>query len=128
MAGSTVDTGASGRYKSGVPKKPENSRVPSVLGNVPVVGDLAKSAEAQARWLQELVEQNARLIGQLPATLKSFNDALERFNETVGRLDRAVSRIEAATGTLIGPLDKLVGTLDPKALRDLARRAPRPPS
>ena len=36
--------------------------------------------------------QNARLVAQLPATIKSFNDSLERFNQTVGRLDRVVAR------------------------------------
>ena len=33
--------------------------------------------------MQELLEQNARLIGQFPATMKTFNDSLERFNQTV---------------------------------------------
>jgi len=73
-----------------------------------VVDDLVKSADQQARWMQELVEQNARLIGQFPATMKSFNDALERFNDTVGRLDRAVTQIEAASRQLTGPLEKAV--------------------
>ena len=33
--------------------------------------------------MQELLEQNARLVGQFPATIKTFNDSLERFNQTV---------------------------------------------
>jgi ABC-type transporter Mla subunit MlaD len=93
-----------------------------------VVGDLAKSAEAQAKWLQEMVEQNGRLIGQFPATMKTFNDSLERFNETIGRLDRAVTRIESATRQLTGPLEKLAGTLDTKTVRDLLRRLTPPSS
>jgi ABC-type transporter Mla subunit MlaD len=102
-------------------KKPESSRVPSAVGAIPVVGDLVKSADQQARWMQDMLEQNARLVGQFPATMKSFNDALERFNETVGRLDRAVTRIESASRQLTGPLEKVAATLDPKALRDLPR-------
>ena len=85
----------------------KNSRVPQAVGSIPVVGDLVKQAEGQAQWLQDLVEQNARLVGQLPATMKSFNDSLERFNQTVGRLDKAVSRIESATSQLIGPLEQV---------------------
>jgi ABC-type transporter Mla subunit MlaD len=78
-------------YKSGVAK---TSRVPSAVGSIPLVGDLMKQADTQAQWLQELVEQNARLVGQLPATIKTFNDSLERFNQTVGRLDRMVTQVE----------------------------------
>src|SRR5579875_2640586 len=104
---------ATGREQSG------GSRVPSAVGAIPVVGDLARQLETQARWLQELVEQNARLVGQLPATMKSFNDSLERFNQTVGRLDRAVSRIEAASAALTGPVERLGESLDPRALREL---------
>lgn len=85
----------------------KDSRVPKAVGSLPVVGDLVKQAEGQAQWLQELVEQNARLVGQLPATMKAFNDSLERFNQTVGRLDKAVSRIEGATSQLIGPLEQV---------------------
>lgn len=69
--------------------------------------------------MQEILEQNARLVAQFPATVKSFNDALERFNQTVGRLDRAVGSIERASKSLAGPLDKLADALDPKTLRDL---------
>lgn len=100
-------------------KKPEGSRVPSAVGAIPVVGDLVKSADQQARWMQEVLEQNARLVGQFPATMKSFNDSLERFNQTIGRLDRAVNRIEAASRNLAGPMEKVAGALDPKMLRDL---------
>lgn len=100
-------------------KKPESSRIPSAVGAIPVVGDLMKSAETQAQWMQAVLEQNARLIGQFPATLKTFNDTLERFNQTVGRLDRAVTRIESASRTITGPLDKVAGALDPAALREL---------
>jgi ABC-type transporter Mla subunit MlaD len=98
-----------------MPKKPDGSRVPPAVGAIPVVGDLVKSADQQARWMQEILEQNARLVAQFPATMKSFNDALERFNQTIGRLDRAVTRIENASR----PLGKLAGSLDPKTLRDL---------
>ena len=100
-------------------KKPESSRVPSAVGSIPVVGDLMKSAEQQARWMQEILEQNARLVAQFPATMKSFNDTLERFNQTIGRLDKAVSRIEGASKNLTGPLEKVASSLDPKALRDI---------
>jgi ABC-type transporter Mla subunit MlaD len=99
--------------------EPGRSRLSAAVGGVPVLGDLARQVEAQARWLQELVEQNARLVGQLPATLKSFNDSLERFNQTVGRLDRAVSRIETSTARLAAPMERLSSALDPKALREL---------
>jgi ABC-type transporter Mla subunit MlaD len=114
-----VDTVAATGYKSRVPKKPESSRVPSAVGAIPVVGDLMKSAESQARWMQEMLEQNARLVGQLPATMRTFNDSIERFNQTIGRLDRAVSRIETATKNLTGPMEKMVGALDPKVLREI---------
>ncbi|MDT4939296.1 MAG: hypothetical protein QOG80_2967 [Pseudonocardiales bacterium] len=90
----------------------KNSRVPSAVGSIPVVGDLVKQADAQAHWLQELVEQNARLVSQLPATIKTFNDSLERFNQTIGRLDRVVSRIEGASSQLIGPLEQMTPQLD----------------
>jgi hypothetical protein len=100
-------------------KKPESSRIPSAVGAIPVVGDLMKSADSQARWMQEMVEQNARLVGQFPATMKTFNDSIERFNQTVGRLDRAVTRIETASKNLTVPLEKLVGAMDPKTVREL---------
>jgi ABC-type transporter Mla subunit MlaD len=102
-----------------VAKKPEGSRVPSAVGAIPVVGDLVKTADHQARWMQEVLEQNARLVGQFPATMKSFNDSLERFNQTIGRLDRAVSRIEAASKNLAGPMEKMAGALDPKTFREI---------
>jgi ABC-type transporter Mla subunit MlaD len=102
-----------------VAKKPDPSRVPSAVGSIPVVGDLMRSADQQARWMQEILEQNARLVAQFPATMRSFNDALERFNQTVGRLDKAVSQIESATRTLTGPLEKVTAALDPKALREI---------
>jgi ABC-type transporter Mla subunit MlaD len=90
----------------------KSSRVPPGVGAIPVVGELVKQADQQARWLQEVLEQNTRLIGQLPATMKSFNDSLERFNQTVTRLDRIVSQIERTTATLIGPLDQLSQRMD----------------
>jgi ABC-type transporter Mla subunit MlaD len=90
----------------------KNTRVPSAVGSIPVVGDLVKQADAQAQWLQELVEQNARLVGQLPATIKTLNDSLERFNQTISRLDRVVSRIESASSQLIGPLEQMTPQLD----------------
>jgi ABC-type transporter Mla subunit MlaD len=102
-----------------VAKKPESSRVPSAVRAIPLVGGLFKSADAQAQWMQDLLEQNARLIGQLPATIKTFNDTLERFNQTIGRLDRAVTRIESTTKTLTGPVERLATALDPKTLKDL---------
>ena len=102
-----------------MPKKPESSRVPSAVGAIPLVGDLVKSADQQARWMQQILEQNARLVAQFPATMKSFNDALERFNQTIRRLDTAVSRIEGASKNLTGPLEKVSSALDPKALREI---------
>jgi ABC-type transporter Mla subunit MlaD len=102
-----------------VAKKVESSRIPSAVGAIPVVGDLMKSADAQAQWMQEMLEQNARLIGQFPATMKTFNDSIERFNQTIGRLDRAVNRIEAASKQLTGPLERVAGALDQKSVRDI---------
>ncbi|MCW2496678.1 hypothetical protein [Jatrophihabitans sp.] len=104
----------------------KNSRVPSAVGAIPVVGDLMKQADTQAQWLQELVEQNARLVGQLPATIKTFNDSLERFNQTVGRLDRMVTQVETATNQLVAPmselaprLERLVAAIDVNSVREL---------
>jgi ABC-type transporter Mla subunit MlaD len=104
----------------------KNSRIPSVVGAIPVVGDLVKQADSQAQWLQDLVEQNARLVGQLPATIKSFNDSLDRFNQSVARLDRVVPTIESAAAQIIGPLeqvtpalDRLAGLLEIPTLRDV---------
>jgi ABC-type transporter Mla subunit MlaD len=104
----------------------KSSRVPSALGAIPLVGDLVKQADTQAQWLQDLVEQNARLVSQLPATIKTFNDSLERFNQTVGRLDRMVTQVESATNQLVGPmqeiaprLEKLVAAVDVNTVREL---------
>lgn len=104
----------------------KNSRVPSAVGAIPVVGDLVKQADSQAQWLQELVEQNARLVGQLPATMKTFNDSLETFNQTVQRLDKVVSAMEKATNQLVAPLesitpklDRVAAALDVPTLRDI---------
>ena len=91
----------------------------AALGGVPVIGDLARSAETQAKWMQEVLDQNARLVGQLPATMKSFNDSLERFNQTISRLDRAVTRLEQTSRALTGPLERVSAAIDPQALRDL---------
>lgn len=88
------------------------SRVPAAVGAIPVVGDLVKQVETQAHWLQELVEQNTRLVGQLPATVKTLNDSLETFNQTVQRLDRVVSTIEAASAQLVAPLEAVAPKLD----------------
>lgn len=85
--------------------------MPSAVGAIPVVGDLMKQADSQAQWLQDLVEQNAKLVGQLPDTLKSLNDSLERFNQTVDRLDRMITRVERSTD-----LPALVDTLRKEAL------------
>lgn len=118
------DTAPGSRYESPVPKKP--SHVPSAVGAIPVVGDAMRSAEAQARWMQELLEQNARLVGQVPATMKTFNDSLERFNQTVQRLDRVITRVETTTAQLSAPieelaprLERLVTLLDVPSVRDL---------
>jgi ABC-type transporter Mla subunit MlaD len=103
----------------------KSSRVPSAVGAIPVVGDLVKQADSQAQWLQEMVEQNARLVGQLPATIKSFNDSLEQFNKTVGRLDKVVNRIDAATSQLVAPLEQItpqLGTV-PELVESLLREA-----
>jgi ABC-type transporter Mla subunit MlaD len=85
----------------------KSSRVPGAVGSIPVVGDLMKQADEQARWLQDVLEQNTRLVAQLPATMTSFNDSLERFNTTVARLDRLVSQVERTTAALIVPLEQL---------------------
>src|ERR1044072_923326 len=69
--------------------------------------------------MQDILEQNARLVAQFPATMKSFNDALERFNQTIGRLDRAVTRIEAARTNLAGTLEHVTSAPDPHALREI---------
>jgi ABC-type transporter Mla subunit MlaD len=103
----------------------KNSRVPGAVGAIPVVGDLLKQADGQAQWLQDLVEQNSRLVGQLPATMKNFNDTLERFNQTVARLDAMVTRVEATANQLIGPLDqvdKMINRLDLPQLADTLRK------
>jgi ABC-type transporter Mla subunit MlaD len=103
----------------------KNTRVPGAVGAIPVVGDLLKQADGQAQWLQELVEQNTRLVGQLPATMKNFNDSLERFNQTVSRLDAMVTRVEAAAGQLTGPLeqvDRMLTRLDLPQLADSLRK------
>lgn len=114
-----VDRGRATGYESPVAKMPEPSRVPSAVAAMPVVGGLAKSADAQARWMQDMLEQNARMISQFPETLRSFNDAIERFNQTVGRLDRAVTRIETASKNLTGPMERVAGALDRNAFREL---------
>lgn len=119
-AGTTgVDIRARTGYESRVVKKAESSRIPAAVIGIPVVGDLVRSADAQAHWMQDVLEQNARLVGQFPATMKTFNDALERFNETIGRLDRAVTRIEGATKNILGPLERVANAVDPKTLREL---------
>lgn len=88
------------------------SRVPSAVGAIPVVGDLVKRAEGQAQWAQEVFEQNARMLSQLPATMKALNDSLERFNQTVGRLDSVVTRIEDTASQLLAPLEQVAPNLD----------------
>ncbi|MEO6886907.1 MAG: hypothetical protein ABI232_11590 [Jatrophihabitantaceae bacterium] len=107
----------------------KNSRVPDAVGAIPLVGDLLKTADNQAQFLQDMVEQNARLVGQFPTTMKNFNDALERFNQTVGRLDKVVSTIEAATERVLGPLEEVSAKLervltavDLPSLRDIPAR------
>ena len=57
--------------------------------------------------MQDLVEQNARLVGQFPATMKSFNDSLERFNQTVGAWTAWSPGSRQRARQLIGPLEKL---------------------
>ncbi|PZS35014.1 MAG: hypothetical protein DLM58_04690 [Pseudonocardiales bacterium] len=90
----------------------KSSRVPSAVGAIPVVGDLVKRAEGQAQWAQEVFEQNARMLSQLPATMKALNDSLERFNQTVGRLDSVVTRIEDTAAQLLTPLEQVAPNLD----------------
>jgi ABC-type transporter Mla subunit MlaD len=89
-----------------------SSRVPSAVGSIPLVGGLVRQADNQARWLQDVLEQNARLVGQLPATLKAFNDSLERFNDTVARLDRMIDRIDGVTTGLIAPIEQVAARLE----------------
>ncbi len=100
-------------------KKPDESRLPSAVGSIPVFGEFMKNADAQARWMQDLLEQNARLIGQLPDTIKAFNDSLERFNQSVARLDRATSRMESAGKRLTGPIERILRSLDRKSVREM---------
>jgi ABC-type transporter Mla subunit MlaD len=90
----------------------KSSRVPDAVGALPVVGGLMRQADQQAQWVQDLMEQNARLVGQFPETLKTINDSLERFNQTVQALDRTVARIETATAQLVGPLEAVTPRLD----------------
>jgi methyl-accepting chemotaxis protein len=90
----------------------KSSRVPSAVGAIPVLGDLVKRADSQAQWAQELIEQNARMLSQLPATMKALNDSLERFNQTVGRLDSVVGRIETTATQLLSPLEQVAPNLD----------------
>jgi ABC-type transporter Mla subunit MlaD len=100
----------------------KSSRVPPAVGAIPVVGDLVKQADTQAQWLQELVEQNARLAGQLPATLKTLNDSLERFNDSVQRLDRMVTRMER-TSERVRDLPALADAIRKEALPALRAAA-----
>lgn len=100
-------------------EKKQGGRVPDLVGALPVVGGLVRGADEQMQWAQDLLEQQARLIGQLPATLKTVNDSIERFNQTVQRLDRTVTRIEAATSSLVSPLERAVATLDPARLAEV---------
>jgi methyl-accepting chemotaxis protein len=86
--------------------------VPPAVASLPFLGDLVKQAHTRAQWVQELFEQNARLIGQLPATVKTLNDSLETFNQSVQRLDRAVNTIERATNQLKAPLEAVAPKLD----------------
>ena len=99
--------------------KKQESRVPAAVGAIPVVGDVLKQADQQAQWMQELVEQNARLLGQLPATLKNLNDSIERFNQTVTRLEKTANRIDQTTGVLTGPLGNVLSSLDPSRLAEM---------
>jgi uncharacterized protein YecE (DUF72 family) len=90
----------------------KNSRVPSAVGAIPVVGGLMKQADNQAQWMQELIEQNARMVSQFPATMKNFNDSLERFNQIVARLDQVVSTVEVAAERIVGPLEAIAPRLE----------------
>jgi ABC-type transporter Mla subunit MlaD len=102
-----------------VAQKKQGSRVPAAVGALPVVGGIVKTADQQAQWMQELIEQQARLVGQLPTTLKTLNDSIEKFNQTVNRLERTANRIESTTGVLTGPLATVAATLDPARLAEL---------
>ena len=99
--------------------KKQETRVPAAVGAIPVVGGVLKQADQQAQWMQELLEQNARLLGQLPATLKNLNDSIERFNQTVNRLEKTANRIDATTGVLTGPLGNVLSNLDPSRLAEM---------
>lgn len=90
----------------------KSSRVPSVVGAVPVLGGLVKRADTQAQWAQEVIEQNVRMVSQLPATIRALNDTLERLNQTVSRLDSVVGQIESAATQLLSPLDQVVPNLE----------------
>jgi hypothetical protein len=109
-------------YEFGVAKKPESSRVPIAVGAIPVVGGLVKSADAQAQWMQEMFEQNARLFAQFPATMKIFNDSLDRFNQTVAQLDRVAARLETASKLLSGTVDRIIGIIGELPGAALVRR------
>jgi ABC-type transporter Mla subunit MlaD len=118
-----VDTDAATAENQRVPK---NSRVPSAVGAIPVVGDLMKQADNQAQWMQEMIEQNARMVSQFPTTMKNLNDTLERFNQTVARLDKVVTTVESAADKFIGPLEdmapkleRLVSVVDIPSVRDI---------
>lgn len=100
-------------------EKKQGGRVPDLVGALPVVGGLVRGADQRVQWAQDLLEQQARLIGQLPATLKTVNDSIERFNQIVQRLDRTVARIESATNALVTPLERSVNVLDPARLAEL---------
>lgn len=120
----TVDIRGRTGYESSVADKKASpgkqpSRVPNAVGSIPVVGGVLKQADRQAQWMEELVEQQARLVGQLPTTLKNLNDSIEKFNQTVNRLERATNRIESTAGAFTGPVGVLANTLDPARLADL---------
>lgn len=90
----------------------KTSRVPSAVGAIPLVGDLVKKADDQARWWQELVEQNARMAAELPTTVKTLTDSLERLSQTVSRLDRVATRIEGTAAQLVAPLEQVAPMVD----------------
>lgn len=106
-------------YDPPVAEKKQSGRVPDLVGSLPVVGSLAKTADLQAQWMQDMVEQQARLLGALPDALRNLNDSIERFNQNVQRLDRTITRIESATGTIVAPMEKIASAVDPANIPDL---------
>jgi ABC-type transporter Mla subunit MlaD len=117
-SGVAGDPGGRGATDRGAGSR-SGGRVPAAVGAIPVVGGVLRQADQQAQWMQDLVEQNARLIAALPTTLKSLNDSIERFNQSVNRLERTVTRIEGAANAVTGPFTAVAAAVDPGRLAEL---------